>query len=217
MDRRFFPVVSSHQANRDPAASVDVGARAVGRAFQSNKLARGGARQATRTTDGLVRVEMGEAALGPVGAVQVSVAQRSWPATAVHVPNPHAVAFVDDLADAGALTDAPGVAPQGQYPDGANVEFVVVLDEGRIAMRVHERGVGETLSCGTGACAAAVAHLAAAGASGASGASQAEVRVDVPGGTVRVTGRGDGTVALTGPVETVAVGRLAQHWLDADS
>ncbi|CAM5431534.1 diaminopimelate epimerase [Streptomyces tanashiensis] len=71
--------------------------------------------------------------------------------------NPHAVAFVADLADAGALFTEPSFAPAAAYPDGVNVEFVVGRGPRHVAMRVHERGVGETRSCGTGACAVAVA------------------------------------------------------------
>ena len=71
--------------------------------------------------------------------------------------NPHAVAFVDDLAHAGDLLSAPPVSPAAVYPDGVNVEFVVDRGPRHVAMRVHERGSGETRSCGTGACAVAVA------------------------------------------------------------
>ena len=82
---------------------------------------------------------------------------RSWPAIHVDVGNPHAVVMVDDLAEAGRLYDEPAY-DEGLYPDGVNVEFVVRRGPDHIAMRVHERGSGETRSCGTGACAAAVAR-----------------------------------------------------------
>jgi len=87
--------------------------------------------------------------------VTVSVGERSWPAIHVNVGNPHAVLFVDDLSHAGDLKSAPHV--DGDYPDGVNVEFVTVLENGELAMRVYERGVGETQSCGTGTCAVALA------------------------------------------------------------
>jgi diaminopimelate epimerase len=173
---------------------------------------RGGARVAHLQADGSIMVEMGPAALGPPGAVTVRVARQSWPATQVHVPNPHAVAIVADLADAGPLQQAPVLVPADAYPEGANVEFVVARGPDHIAMRVHERGVGETLSCGTGACAAAVAWLAEAGDPFA---ADRTVRVDVPGGTVAVGVAVDGTVALTGPAVTVAEGRLTPAWLEA--
>ena len=98
--------------------------------------------------------------------------------------NPHAVAFVDDLADAGrAARRARWSTPRDAYPDGVNVEFVVDRGPRHVAMRVHERGSGETRSCGTGACAVAVAAaLRVEGADGAGGSWT----VDVPGGRLRV-------------------------------
>ena len=93
----------------------------------------------------------------PEGDVTVSVGGRSWPARNVNMGNPHAVAFVDDLAHAGDLFAAPPFSPAAAYPDGVNVEFVVDRGPRHVAMRVHERGSGETRSCGTGACAVAVA------------------------------------------------------------
>ena len=79
--------------------------------------------------------------------------------------NPHAVAFVDDLAEAGDLLDAP-THDEALFPQGVNVEFVVREGERHVAMRVHERGSGETRSCGTGACAVMVAAALADGATG---------------------------------------------------
>jgi diaminopimelate epimerase len=131
-----------------------------------------------------------------LGETKVSVADRSWPAQHVDVGNPHAVVMVDDLAEAGDLRDGPSY-DEALYPDGVNVEFVVRRGPDHIAMRVHERGSGETRSCGTGVCAAAVA--AAGGAAG-------RWRVDVPGGTLEVTRDEDGRVLLTGPALIVARG-----------
>ena len=87
--------------------------------------------------------------------VTVSVGEHSWSATHIDVGNPHAVAFVEDLAALGDLKEAP--VADGDYPDGVNVEFVTFLPNGQLAMRVHERGVGETQSCGTGTVAVALA------------------------------------------------------------
>lgn len=176
---------------------------------------RGGARRAEPVPAGLVRIEMGSAVLGLPGAVTVAVADRTWSATEVHVPNPHAVALIEDLADAGPLATAPLVEPAAAYPEGANVEFVVARGPAHIAMRVHERGVGETLSCGTGACAAALAWLADPRSGADAEERDCEVRVDVPGGTVVVGVRASGAVTLTGPTVTVAEGRLSPGWLEA--
>lgn len=105
--------------------------------------------------------------------------------------NPHFVVFVDDPADVPVALHGPRMEHDRRFPRRTNVEFVSVAAPDRVTMRVWERGVGETLSCGTGACAAAaVAHRRRL--------VPAHVRVDVPGGTLSVTlGR---TVRLGGPV-----------------
>ena len=87
--------------------------------------------------------------------VTVTVGDQTWSATHIDVGNPHAVAFVDELSALGDLKIAPEV--DGDYPDGVNVEFVTFLPNGELAMRVFERGVGETQSCGTGTVAVALA------------------------------------------------------------
>lgn len=135
-----------------------------------------------------------------VGDATIGVGDRTWPAVHVDTGNPHAVVFVDDLAEAGPLHEPPDHDP-ATYPEGVNVEFVVRRGERHIAMRVHERGSGETRSCGTGACAAMVAAATADGA-----AVGATYRVDVPGGTLTVTWTEDDRVLLTGPAVIVARG-----------
>ncbi|NYE35684.1 diaminopimelate epimerase [Nocardioides cavernae] len=142
--------------------------------------------------------DMGEPEV--LGETSVSVPNHTWSALHVSMGNPHAVAFVDDLADAGLLLDAP-THDEAVYPDGVNVEFVVRRGEHHVAMRVHERGSGETRSCGTGACAVAVAAALADGA-----ARGTAYRVDVPGGTLHVTWTDDDRVLMTGPAELVAEG-----------
>lgn len=87
--------------------------------------------------------------------VTVSIGEQTWKALHIDVGNPHAVLFVDDLNSIGDLSTPPEV--EGDYPDGVNVEFVSFLENGELAMRVFERGVGETQSCGTGTCAVALA------------------------------------------------------------
>jgi len=148
---------------------------------------------------GEVTVGMGRYELLDLSPLTVTANGRSWPATGVAMPNPHAVAVVDDLADPGELVEVPAVSPAGAFPDGVNVEFVVAKDERHLLMRVHERGVGETRSCGTGACAAAV--VLAGGVPGRS-------VVDVPGGRLTVTIRADRHVELTGPAVVLATGEL---------
>jgi diaminopimelate epimerase len=123
-----------------------------------------------------------------------------WPARTISMGNPHAVAFVDDLADAGPLLEQPA-HDAAVYPHGVNVEFVVRVGPQHVAMRVHERGSGETRSCGTGACAVMVASALADG----NGPGSTYV-VDVPGGRLEVTWTEQGRVLLTGPAVLVAEG-----------
>jgi diaminopimelate epimerase len=154
---------------------------------------RSGVKTLTREGD-LLTADLGEAQVH--GETKVAVGDRSWPALHVVVGNPHAVVMVDDLAEAGSLHDEP-TYDESLYPDGVNVEFVVRRGPDHIAMRVHERGVGETRSCGTGACAAALA---------AAPDGPGSWRVDVPGGTLQVSRDDRGRVSLTGPAEIVASG-----------
>ena len=153
----------------------------------------------TLTADGgSITVDLGAPRV--LGETTVTVDGRSWPATHVDMGNPHAVAFVDDLADAGSLLTPPDHDP-AVFPDGVNVEFVVRRGERHVAMRVHERGSGETRSCGTGACAAMVAAATADGRGRGSA-----YRVDVPGGTLTISWTDDDRVLLTGPAVIVAQG-----------
>lgn len=156
----------------------------------------------TLTVDGdLVTADMGTPVV--LGETEVGVPGHTWVARHVDMGNPHAVAFVDSLDDAGTLLEAPEHDP-ATYPHGVNVEFVVRRGERHVAMRVHERGSGETRSCGTGACAVMVAAAVADGLGPGSA-----YRVDVPGGTLTVTWTADDHVLLTGPAVVVARGTIS--------
>ncbi|MGW7564109.1 diaminopimelate epimerase [Streptomyces sp. NPDC054757] len=168
---------------------------------------RGGVKRAHLAKNGDVTVSMGRAVLPPDG-VRVTVGDRSWPALNVNMGNPHAVAFVDDLADAGALLSVPEFAPASVYPDGVNVEFVVDRGERHVAMRVHERGSGETRSCGTGACAVAVAAARRDGIDPAITGEPVTYTVDLPGGRLVITELPDGEIEMTGPAVIVAEGTI---------
>ena len=154
---------------------------------------RDGVKTVTRTGD-LFTADLGVATI--LGETKVSVDDRSWPAVHVDVGNPHAVVMVDDLAEAGRLYEEPSYDAT-VFPEGVNVEFVVRRGPDHVAMRVHERGSGETRSCGTGACAAAVA---------VAGGAPGRWRVDVPGGELAVSLDDAGRVSLTGPAVIVARG-----------
>jgi diaminopimelate epimerase len=165
---------------------------------------RGGVKSVTVPEDGGdITVDMGRAAW-PAGSAEVRVGERWLPSVNVDMGNPHAVVFVDDVAEAGRLTEPPELRSEpAVYPNGVNVEYVASLGERRIAMRVFERGVGETRSCGTGACAA---MLAAARRDGAAPGTGYEVRV--PGGRLSIVELEDGRVEMTGPAVLVARGEL---------
>ena len=183
---------------------------------------RGGVKVVARTADGY-RVDMGPWAFihpqeatesGSDSLVEAAGLEVARPAVSITMGNPHtvvALANLEELAGTN-LTTAPTVTPLP--PHGTNVEFavpaepLVVDDVGHISMRVHERGVGETLSCGTGACAAAAATRFWAGA----GAPN-DWAVAVPGGVVGVRffpgAGGREHVELSGPAVIVAEGVLA--------
>ncbi|MFF3713543.1 diaminopimelate epimerase [Streptomyces phaeochromogenes] len=174
---------------------------------------RGGVKTVHIAKEGDITVGMGKALL-PEGDVTVSVGERSWPARNVNMGNPHAVAFVEDLDHAGDLYTAPPFSPASAYPDGVNVEFVVDRGLRHVALRVHERGSGETRSCGTGACAVAVATARRDGADPAVTGTPATYTVDVPGGRLVITERPDGEIEMTGPAVIVAEGEIDAGWLE---
>ena len=199
-------------ATLDDGAVLGVGSRA-------------GVRRVRRDGGDLLATDLGPWRVGGSGhgddddvSVRLAGEPVPLPGLAVQVGNPHVVVAVPDtgrLADLD-LTAAPDLQPAPEH--GANVEIVVPEPShagvGRIAMRVHERGVGETRSCGTGAAAAALATRAWAG----EGAPDTWL-VQMLGGQLRVDVSGDQragqAVELAGPAELVADGILDPHWLAA--
>ena len=164
---------------------------------------RAGVKQVRVPLDGGdITVDMGAPAWPPV---QAGIRWDSREAESVHVDmgNPHAVVFVGDVAEAGPLIDAPVWSPADVYPNGVNVEFVAPVGPRHIAMRVFERGVGETRSCGTGACAAMIAAARRDEAG-----PDTPYTVDVPGGRLTIVEREDGRLEMTGPAVLVADGTL---------
>jgi len=161
------------------------------------------------TVDGLradVTVEMGKA--NPVGSGSAVVGGRRFSGLSVDVGNPHLACVDASLTDADlAALDvaAPVKFDTSQFPEGVNVEVLTAPVDGAVTMRVHERGVGETRSCGTGSVAAAYAAL------NYQGASTGVLRLRVPGGEVTVTIT-DSASYLRGPSILVAVGELSDAW-----
>jgi diaminopimelate epimerase len=174
---------------------------------------RGGDITVSGMGSGTVVVDMGLLRHDEVADPRVTVGEHTWEGLALHVPNPHCVVAVESLDDAGDLRQPPFVTPADAFPEGVNVEFIVAKSSNHIAMRVHERGSGETLSCGTGACAAAYAHAMREGFAD----SAWQVDVDVPGGHLQVTRREDGHLLLAGPAEFVAHGVIPWSWWEVNA
>ncbi len=153
-----------------------------------------------------VTVEMGKT--NQLGAGSATVGGRRFTGLSVDVGNPH-LACVDPTLTAAELAaldvSAPVQFDTDQFPQGVNVEVITAPAGGSVSMRVHERGVGETRSCGTGTVAAAVAALAH------QGAATGTLEVCIPGGQVTVTIT-DASSYLRGPSVLVAHGEISEEW-----
>ena len=163
--------------------------------------------------DGLVMVDMGVPVFEPAKIPFVSASEavvqlldvdgRSVAITALSMGNPHAVQVVADVGTAPVGEWGARIASHPRFPARVNAGFAEVLDGHRIRLRVYERGAGETLACGTGACAAAVTVILR-------GLAASPVRVDTQGGRLDIAWAGPGApVLMTGPAETVFEGEIA--------
>ena len=133
---------------------------------------------------------------------------RTFKATALSMGNPHLVLFVEeDPDDVDVHRIGPLVEHDERFPEGTNVEFVAVQGDG-VKVRVWERGVGETMACGTGACAAVVA-------SNEAGLVPRSAPARFPGGVLQIDRLPDDEVSLTGPAERVYEGTIDPAWLSA--
>jgi diaminopimelate epimerase len=154
---------------------------------------------------------MAAANMGPpfiTGSRSVSVEGRLIDGIVVSMGNPHFVILDADLSDEAVLGLGSRLERHTDFPQGTNVELVVIEGATDIRMRVWERGIGETQSCGSGACAAAVATAALE-------RTGPHVRVHVPGGELEVEWEAPGDVWLTGPAEEVFSGEIDRAWLEA--
>ncbi len=139
---------------------------------------------------------------GPVLGVALEVDERSLEVSAISMGNPHCVTRVDDLDAYPVEKVGPLVENHPAFPNRVNVEFVQVEDRSRILQRTWERGTGETLACGSGACAAAVALML-------QDRVDPEVAVVLRGGVLDVSwGGGTTSVFMTGPASTVFAGEI---------
>jgi diaminopimelate epimerase len=142
---------------------------------------------------GDISVNMGQVSQVP-GEITVEANHNSYQGFNIEIGNPHAVVFTDDISSAGDLKVAPKVEPSDEYPEGVNIEFAQFLVDGEIKMRVFERGVGETQSCGTGTCAVALAATI-------KNQKQLPIKwvINPPGGKLIVEIDGHSNATLTGP------------------
>jgi len=133
----------------------------------------------------------------PVQMQPLTALGQTFPVTLVNMGNPHAVTFVDHPATAPVTTAGPILEADAAFSRKCNIEFVQVTDRAHIEMRVWERGAGETMACGTGACAAAVASML-------NGFVDRTVEVSLPGGKLTIEwSEADGHVYMTGPATFV--------------
>ena len=148
--------------------------------------------------DGLVSVSMGTPTFEAADYETIDVDGEEFEIHIVSMGNPHCVLRVGDVETAPVGTLGPLLETHPRFPDRTNVGFMKIHDRGSIDLRVHERGVGETLACGTGACAAVVTGQRL-------GLLDTDVRVSVPGGQLMVSWRGDDApVWLTGRAELIS-------------
>ena len=162
--------------------------------------------------DGQVTVEMGVADFEPASIPFVAPKRaltyaleldgKEITVSALSIGNPHAVQVVDDVEAAPVASEGPLIERHARFPQRVNAGYMQILDRRHIRLRVYERGAGETLACGTGACAAVVAGILR-------GFLDDRVRVTMRGGDLHVSWAGEGEpVRMTGPAATVFEGEL---------
>ncbi len=154
--------------------------------------------------DGLVEVDMGEPILNNEdvildGEAPLGIREEGYDFTYVSMGNPHAVAFVDSL-DFDWRAVGAKIELSKSFPNRTNVEFVKVVSPKQAVMKVWERGCGETLACGTGACAVGVAGALR------DKLSRDAVTIELPGGPLQISWNKENRVMMTGPAETVCRG-----------
>ncbi|WP_196159626.1 diaminopimelate epimerase [Reinekea sp. G2M2-21] len=162
--------------------------------------------------DGQVTVDMGRPRLRPEKIpflatdrallYPLTVGDQTLQISAINIGNPHCVLRVDDVLTADVETLGPAIESHSAFPQRVNAGFMQVVDRSKIRLRVFERGVGETLACGTGACAAVVAGII-------NGWLDDTVSVTLPGGVLTIHWPGEGNIMMTGPVSRVFEGVLS--------
>jgi diaminopimelate epimerase len=152
-------------------------------------------------SSGLAGVPQGRDTLWPL-TVRQQGKETSVLVSTVSMGNPHAVQVVDDVDTAPVAETGPQIEHHPRFPKRVNAGYLQVLDRGHVRLRVFERGAGETLACGTGACAAVVAGIRR-------GLLDPKVEVEARGGRLTIAWAGEGQpVYLSGPAETVFEGEI---------
>jgi len=132
----------------------------------------------------------------------LEVNEKVFDVSAVSMGNPHCITIVDDVKKFPVETLGPQIENHPRFPERVNAGFMQIITRNKIKLRVYERGAGETLACGTGACAAVVAGQLR-------GLLDQEVLVQLPGGTLTINWLGEGqSVMMTGPCKSVFEGRI---------
>ena len=159
-----------------------------------------------------VRVDMGEPVLEPskipvisdesiAKNIVISAIDKEFKFTCVSMGNPHAITIVNNVKDYDLEKYGRTLEYDSHFPRRSNIEFIELIDKSNIKMRVWERGAGETLACGTGACASAVAC-------NINGYTDRTVNVELIGGTLKIEWAENNHVYMTGPATTVFEGIL---------
>lgn len=174
-----------------------------------------GIKHLSRKGEGIWQVEMGTAefapalvpvkGLGPDPVINraIAVEGKPWQVTALSMGNPHCVTVVDDVQGLDLERIGPGFENHPAFPEHVNAEFIQVVGKNHLAMRVWERGTGETLACGTGACASAAAAVMLRLCD-----ADADIALDLPGGRLTIRVDKDWQVRMTGPAVTVYTGAV---------
>jgi diaminopimelate epimerase len=161
-----------------------------------------------------VCVDMGEPILNPrkipvdsnlesFVAQKVQIGEKKYEMTAVSMGNPHVITYVEDVENYPVLQEGPDIEKDSLFPKKVNAEFVQIMDSNTLKMRVWERGAGETLACGTGACAVLVASVL-------NGFCKREATVKLLGGDLKISWKEDNHVYMEGPAVVVFEGEI--HW-----
>ena len=166
----------------------------------------------TLESDGRITVDMGVPEFAPERipfqaerralTYQLDVGGHALEISALSMGNPHAVQIVANVERAPVLTEGPAIEVHARFPQRVNAGYMQVIDRSHIKLRVYERGAGETLACGTGACAATVAGIQR-------GFLDPRVAVTTRGGDLSILWEGEGKpVLMTGPAVTVFAGEI---------